>query len=57
MYIKENFSIAIFPPRFYVPKASNFTSGEVQNRETKNRTLAMIVTSFQDFKLCEKQIS
>ena len=25
--------------------------------ETKNRTLGMIVTSFQDFKLCEKQIS
>ena len=43
--------------RFDVPKASNFTSGGIQNRETKNRTLGMIVTSFQDFKLREKQIS
>ena len=48
-----------FPsPCFDVPKASNFTSGGVQNRETENRTLGrMIVTSFQDFKLREKQIS
>ena len=28
----------------------NFTSGGVQNRETKNRRLGMIVMSFQDFK-------
>ena len=42
---------------FDVQKASNFTSGGVQNRETKNRTLGTIVTSFQDFKLREKQIS
>ena len=45
------------PPCFDVPKASNFTSGGVQNRETKNRRLGVIVTSFQDFKLREKQIS
>ena len=56
-------SIAIFiysdfpSPCFDVPKASNFTSGGVQNRETKNRRLGMIVTSFQDFKLREKQIA
>ena len=36
---------------------SNFTSGVVQNCETENRTLGMIVTSFQDVKLREKQIS
>ena len=53
MYSKEKFSIAIFD----VPKASHFTSGGVQNRETRNRRLGMIVTSFQDFKLREKQIS
>ena len=35
---------------FDVPKASNFTSGEVQNRETKNRRLGMLVTSFQNFR-------
>ena len=36
-----------FPsPCFDVPKASNFTSGEVQNREAKNRILRTIVTSF-----------
>ena len=47
-----------FPsPCLVVPKASNFTSGGVQNRETKNRRLGKIVTSFQDFKLREKQIS
>ena len=46
-----------FPsPCFDVPKTSNFTSGGVQNRETKSRRLRMIVTSFQDFKLREKQI-
>ena len=37
--------------------SDQFTSGGVQNRETKNRTLGTIVTSFQDFKLPEKQIS
>ena len=53
MHSKEQFSIAISLPR--VPKASNFISGGVQNRETKNRTLGMIVTSFQDFKLRKKK--
>ena len=42
---------------FDVPKESNFTSGRVQSCETKNRRLATIGTSFQDFKLREKQIS
>ena len=47
-----------FPaPCFDVPKASNFTSGGVQNRETKTRRLGTIVTSFPDFKLRENQIS
>ena len=47
-----------FPsPCFDVPKASNFTSGEVQNRDTKNRRLGTIVTSIQDSKPREKQIS
>ena len=47
-----------FPfPCFDVPKASNFTSGGVQNRETKNRGLGKIVTSIQDSKPREKQIS
>ena len=47
-----------FPsPCFDVPKASNFTSGGVQNRDTKNRRLGMIVTSIQDSGPCEKQIS
>ena len=47
-----------FPsPCFDVPKASNFPSGEVQNRETKNRGLGTIVTSIQDSKPHEKQIS
>ena len=40
-----------------MPKASNFTSGGVQNRETKNRGLGTIVTSIQDSKPREKQIS
>ena len=39
------------------PKVSNFTSGGVQNRETKNRALGTIVTSIQDSKPSEKQIS
>ena len=47
-----------FPfPCFDVPKASNFTSGGVQNRETKNRGLGKIVTSIQDCKPHKKQIS
>ena len=47
-----------FPsPSFDISKASNFTSGGVQNRETENRRLGMIVTSFQDSKPREKQIS
>ena len=40
-----------------MPKASNFTSGRVQNRDTKNRRLGTIVTSIQDSKPREKQIS
>ena len=47
-----------FPsPCFDVPKASNFPSGGVQNRDTKNRRLGTIVTSIQDSKPREKQIS
>ena len=58
MYTKKKIFNSDSPsPCFDVPKASHFTSGRVQNRETKNRRLRMIVTSFQDFKLCEKQIS
>ena len=39
-----------FPsPCFDVPKASNFTSGGVQNRDTKNRRLGTIVTSIHRF--------
>ena len=46
-----------FPsPCFDVPKASNFTSGGVQNRDTNNRGLGTIVTSIQDSKPREKQI-
>ena len=33
-----------------MPKASNFTSGGIQNRDTKNRRLGTIVTSIQDSK-------
>ena len=40
-----------------MPKASNFTSGGVQNRDTKNRRLGTIVMSIQDSKPREKQIS
>ena len=40
-----------------MPKASNFTSGGVQNRDTKNRRLGTIVTSIQDSKPREKEIS
>ena len=42
---------------FDVQKASNFTFGGVQNRETKNRRLGTIVTSIRDSKPREKQIS
>ena len=42
---------------FDVPKASNFTSGGVQNRDTQNRRLGTIMTSIQDSKPREKQIS
>ena len=44
-------------PCFDAPKESKFTSGGVQNRETNNRRPGTIMTSFQDFKLREKQIS
>ena len=50
-YSKNNFDSDSPSPCFDVPKPSNFTSGGVQNRETKNRRLGTIVTSFQDFKL------
>ena len=54
----KKFFDSVFPSScFEVLKASNFTSGGVQNHETKNRRLGTIVTSFQDFKLREKQIS
>ena len=55
---RKNFFDSDFPsPCFDVPKASNFTSGRVQNRDTKNRRLGTIVTSIQDSKPREKQIS
>ena len=61
IYIKsvyEKFFDSDFPsPCFDVPKASNLTSGGVQNRDTKNRRLRTIVTSIQDSKPREKQIS
>ena len=53
---KKNLDSDFPPPCFHVPKATNFTSGGVQNRETKTRRLGTIVTSFQDSKLREKQI-
>ena len=37
------------------PKASNFTYGGVQNRETKNRGLRTIVTSIQDSSLAKNR--
>ena len=56
--IAKQFFDSDFPsPCFDVPKVSNFTSGGVQNRKTKNRRLRTIVTSFQDSKPREKQIS
>ena len=55
---KKKFFDSDFPSLcFDLPKASNFTSGGVQNRETKNRGLWTIVTSIQDSKPREKQIS
>ena len=54
---KKNFGSDFPSPCFYVPKASNFTSGGVQNRDTKNKRLGTIVTSIQDSKPREKQIS
>ena len=42
---------------FDVPKVSNFTSSGLQNRETKKRRLGTIVTSIQDSKPWERQIS
>ena len=55
---KKFFFHSDFPfPCFDVPKASNFTSGGVQNCEAKNRGLGTIVTSIQDSKPREKQIS
>ena len=56
--VAKKFFDSDFPsPCFDMPKASNFTSGEVQNRGTKNRRLRTIVTSIQDSKPREKQIS
>ena len=53
--VAKKFFDSDFPsPCFDVPKASNFTSGEVQNRDTKNRRLGTIVTYS---KPREKQIS
>ena len=50
--VLKKFFDSDFPsPCFDVPKASNFTSGGVQNHETKNRRLGTNMTSFQDFKL------
>ena len=47
--VAKNFFDSNFPfPCFDVPEASNFTSGGVQNRDTKNRRLGKIVTSIQD---------
>ena len=42
---------------FDLSKTWNFTSSRVQNHETKNRRLGMVVTSFQNFNFCGKQIS
>ena len=57
MYQKIFFDRYFPSPCFEVPKASNFTSGGVQNRDIKNRRLGMIVTSIQDSKPLKKQIS
>ena len=55
-FAKKIFDSDFPSPCFDVPKASNFTSGGVQNRDTKNRRLETIVTSIQDSKPREKQI-
>ena len=56
--LQKNFFDSDFPSAcFDVPKASNFTSGGIQNPKTKNRRLGTIVTSIQDSKPREKQIS
>ena len=56
--VAKNFFDSDFPSLcFDVPKASNFTSGGVQNPETKNRRLGTIVMSIQDSKPRKKQIS
>ena len=56
--VAKNFCDSDFPSLcFDVPKASNFTSGGVQNRDTENRRLGTIVSSIQDSKPREKQIS
>ena len=57
MYQKNFFNSDFSSPCFDVPKASNFTSGGVQNHDTKNRRLGTIVTSIQNSKPREKQIS
>ena len=54
---KKNFESDFPSSCFDVPKASNFTSSGIQSRKTKNRRLGTIVTSFEDLKLREKQIS
>ena len=56
-YSKKLFHSDFPAPCFDVPKTWNFTSLRVQNRETQNRRLGMIVTSFPGFKLRRKQIS
>ena len=44
-------------PVFWCAKSIKFHFGGVQNRDTKNRRLGTIVTSIQDSKPREKQIS
>ena len=57
-YSKKVFFHSDFPfPCFDIPKASNFTSSGVQNHNTKNWRLGTIVTSIQDSRPREKQIS
>ena len=56
--VAKNFFHSDFPsPCFDVPKASNLTSGGLQNCDTTNRRLGTTVTSIQDSKPREKQIS
>ena len=56
--VAKKFFVGDFPsPCCDVQKASNFTSGRVQNRDTKNRRLGTVLTSIQDSKPREKQIS